>query len=268
MKKTNVFLEVDDKVYNTVVEPHKRAKTFSRLIAALLKGYIEDEYVRAYGDEMVDDLRKASVDSLDSALSEMQESLANIGLFTDELQMVNNRGNSFFNKKTEDFRESARESEKYVKPVQEEERVREESESRRRAEEENNSLREEMDMLRTQMSQMYEQNVMIMELLNSGKITPKEDTAEERKEEVQEEAKEWVRFEEKTVESVKEDEELSVFRDFGEDEVAVTEESGVSEREITLPEIKEEVEEVEEEEQEEAAPMFDMGFLSDAAMSF
>ena len=58
MRTINVFLEVDDKVYNLVVEPHKKAKTFSKLMASLLKGYIEDEYVRAYGNSTVDDMKR------------------------------------------------------------------------------------------------------------------------------------------------------------------------------------------------------------------
>lgn len=228
MKRTNVFLEVDDKVYNTVVEPHKRAKTFSRLIAALLKGYIEDEYVRAYGDEMVDDLRKASVDSLDSALSEMQESLANIGMFTDELQMVNSKGSSFFNKKTTDYQESVKKSEEYVSPVKEDEKESEEDKS----------LREEMDMLRTQMSQMFEQNIMIMEML--GKSNVQETTTVVDNEEAV--------VEKTPINIVTEEDELSVFKE-EEDKVNIEEP-------------------IKEEEQEESKPMFDMGFLSDAAMSF
>lgn len=228
MKRTNVFLEVDDKVYNTVVEPHKRAKTFSRLIAALLKGYIEDEYVRAYGDEMVDDLRKASVDSLDSALSEMQESLANIGMFTDELQMVNSKGSSFFNKKTTDYQESVKKSEEYVSPVKED----------KKESEEDKSLREEMDMLRTQMSQMFEQNIMIMEML--GKSNVQETTTVVDKEEAV--------VEKTPINIVTEEEELSVFKE--------------EEEKVNIEEP------IKEEEQEESKPMFDMGFLSDAAMSF
>ena len=32
-------------MYDLVVSPHKKAKLFSRLMASLLQGYIEDEYI-------------------------------------------------------------------------------------------------------------------------------------------------------------------------------------------------------------------------------
>lgn len=239
MRRTNVFIEVEDNVYDIVVEPHKRAKTFSRLIAALLKGYIEDDYVRAYGDDMVDDLKKASVDSLDSALSDMQASLANIGLFTDELQMVNTKGSNFFSKKQEDFKESVEKTEEFIKPSVEEE-------SNKELKEENNSLKEEIELIKGQMSEMYRQNSLIMEMLSKG-ITPKNEESSvvdvEEKEEIVKEPIDVPRFEESDMVVSPSIEEVSA---------------------VTV--VEEEVKEVEESTEEK--PMFDMGFLSDAAMSF
>lgn len=239
MRRTNVFIEVEDNVYDIVVEPHKRAKTFSRLIAALLKGYIEDDYVRAYGDDMVDDLKKASVDSLDSALSDMQASLANIGLFTDELQMVNTKGSNFFSKKQEDFKESVEKTEEFIKPSVEEERNKE-------LKEENNSLKEEIELIKGQMSEMYRQNSLIMEMLSKG-ITPKKEESpilkSEEKEEAVKKPIDVPRFEESDMVVSPSIEEVSA---------------------VTV--VEEEVKEVEEATEEK--PMFDMGFLSDAAMSF
>lgn len=233
MRRTNVFIEVEDNVYDIVVEPHKRAKTFSRLIAALLKGYIEDDYVRAYGDDMVDDLKKASVDSLDSALSDMQASLANIGLFTDELQMVNTKGSSFFSKKQEDFKDSVEKTEEFIKPSIVEE-------SSKKLKEENNSLKEEIELIKGQMSEMYRQNSLIMEMLSKG-ITPKKEESsvveEEEKENFVKEPVDASRFEESDMAVSPSIEEVSA---------------------VTL----------EQEEAKEEKPVFDMGFLSDAAMSF
>ena len=99
MRRTNVFIDVEDDVYDLVVSPHKKAKSFSRLMASLLQGYIEDEYIRSYGDGTLHDMRKASVDSLDSIIGTMTESLSNFGLFTDELEVSNNRGKELFNSK-------------------------------------------------------------------------------------------------------------------------------------------------------------------------
>lgn len=152
MRKTNVFLEVDDNIYNMVIEPHKKAKTFSKLVAALLRGYIEDEYVRAYGDDMVDDLKKASVDSLDDVLSGMHQSLANLGLFTDELSMANKKGSNYFGSKA---RELNREStEKTV-----------EKETHREDSKETDKLKQEVAEIRGTVEGVLKQNSEILDML-------------------------------------------------------------------------------------------------------
>lgn len=92
MKKTNILVEVDDKVYDLVVAPHKKAKTFSKLMATLLKGYIENDYVRAYAEGTLDEMRKASVNALDDVLGSMQQSLSSLGLYTGELKNTNMSG--------------------------------------------------------------------------------------------------------------------------------------------------------------------------------
>lgn len=149
MKKTNVFLEIEDNVYNYVVEPHKKAKTFSKLIAALLKGYIEDEYVRAYGDELVDDLRKASVNSLDETLGSMHESLANMGLFTDELQLTSRKGKDYFSNKK---KESIKQKEYSCTDIEDKD-VEE--------------LKEDFDALKVKVNNLNSQNLEILSILQS-----------------------------------------------------------------------------------------------------
>lgn len=236
MKKTNVFLEIDDKVYNAVVEPHKRSKTFSKLIAALLNGYINDEYVRAYGDEMVDDLRRASVDSLDEALESMHGSLANMGLFTDELQMVNSKGNKYFSKKKDEFESKS---------------VSVDKESTRESSSEGNNkeiqeLQEEVSNLEDKLSSVLDQNKQILELLKASTVQLKEASASVPE------------VKEKVV--ISEEDDLS-FKgsEFSEDSSKVNnvEEDSISD---VHEEIIEEVEDIK--------PSFDMSFLSDAAISF
>lgn len=147
MRTINVFLEVDDKVYNLVVEPHKKAKTFSKLMASLLKGYIEDEYVRAYGNSTVDDMKKASVDSLDDAINGMTESLMNLGMFTDELKLTSAKGLKEFKKeKTEAKAESVPTSTTDHTP-------------------EDNQLKEEVEELRNTVKDLMKQNAEIMSML-------------------------------------------------------------------------------------------------------
>lgn len=230
MRRTNVFLEVEDRVYDVVIEPHKKAKTFSKLVAALLKGYIEDEYVRAYGDELVEDLKKASVDSLDDVLGSMQESLATMGLFTDELQMVNNKGSKIFSKKVEEHQKEFNKSEEFAK-----ETFREDT----RLKEENEKLQKEMEDLKKQMSNMSSQNLEILSVLkNLTNVAVKEEVVE--KEEI----------------TVKEDKVSNSLK-----EVVYTEDNVTGFVEDATKSEK-------EEELEEDTPSFDMSFLTDAAMSF
>lgn len=173
MRTINVFLEVDDKVNNLVVEPHKKAKTFSKLMASLLKGYIEDEYIRAYGNSTVDDMKKASVDSLDDAINGMTESLMNLGMFTDELKLTSAKGLKEFKKEKPEVREES-------VPT-----------STSNHDSEDNHLKDEVEELRNTVKDLMKQNAEIMSML-AGKesavakaptlngTSDKEDFVEER----------------------------------------------------------------------------------------
>lgn len=106
MRPVNMMIEVEDNVYDTVVAPHKKAKTFSKLIATLLKGYIENQYVRAYVDGTLDSMHKASVSALDDAIAGMSQSLASMGIYSSELTSVANEGKEIFSKAAEEHDES------------------------------------------------------------------------------------------------------------------------------------------------------------------
>ena len=150
MRKTNVFLEVDDRVYDAVVEPHKKAKTFAKLVASLLTGYIEDEYIRSYCDGCVEDMRKATIGDLDDALDSMASSLANIGLYTEELNMLGKKGMKTFSevgsKKSAPAPEPAPQSTKRDAEVE--------------------ALNREVESMRTQNEEIRNQNTEIMAMLN------------------------------------------------------------------------------------------------------
>lgn len=169
MRRTNVFIDVEDDVYDLVVSPHKKAKSFSRLMASLLQGYIEDEYIRSYGDGTLHDMRKASVDSLDSIIGTMTESLSNFGLFTDELEVSNNRGKELFNSKKSKQEDIVS---KHVSDIKEESEL---------VNKENNKLKEEVVNLKDDMRSLKRQNLEMMDILRklteSGGI--KEGTKEE-----------------------------------------------------------------------------------------
>lgn len=150
MRKTNVFLEVDDRVYDAVVEPHKKAKTFAKLVASLLTGYIEDEYIRSYCDGCVEDMRKATIGDLDDALDSMASSLANIGLYTEELNMLGKKGMKTFSEA------SSKKSSPTPEPAPQS--------TKRDAEVE--ALNREVESMRTQNEEIRNQNTEIMAMLN------------------------------------------------------------------------------------------------------
>jgi|GEM_PF-2719889 hypothetical protein len=170
MRRTNVFIDVEDDVYDLVVSPHKKAKSFSRLMASLLQGYIEDEYIRSYGDGTLHDMRKASVDSLDSIIGTMTESLSNFGLFTDELEVSNNRGKELFNAKKSKQEDIVS---KHVSDIKEESEL---------VNKENNKLKEEVVNLKDDMRSLKRQNLEMMDILR--KLTESGGIKEETKEEL------------------------------------------------------------------------------------
>lgn len=96
MKKVSVMLEVDDTIYDHIVYPRRKEKTFSKLVASLLQGYASDNYVKAYAENTLNDLKKASVSALEGTIDEMQQSLSSLGLFTDELKSGIEYGQQYF----------------------------------------------------------------------------------------------------------------------------------------------------------------------------
>lgn len=101
MKKINVLTEVEEDIYDAVVLPHKKTKSFSRLIATLLRGYMENAYVKAYAEGTLDEVETESVNALDSIISDMQGSLATMGVFTNELKNATQEGVEVFSNKVQ-----------------------------------------------------------------------------------------------------------------------------------------------------------------------
>ena len=109
MRRTSIMLEFSDDIYDSLVEPLKKNRTFSKLVVSLINGYIEDGYIHAYVDDTLSNLKKAAVDSFNSSIDSMSESLSNMGLFTDELNSVSSSAKTKF---TEKYNEAS----KGVKP--------------------------------------------------------------------------------------------------------------------------------------------------------
>lgn len=106
-RKLNMMIEVDEQVYNLVVLPHKKQKTFSKLIASLLNGYVNNMYIRGFADDTLDSMHKASVSALEGIIGDMHESLANMGMYTEELNNTLNDGIQTFSESAEASSEKA-----------------------------------------------------------------------------------------------------------------------------------------------------------------
>ena len=78
--------EVSEDVYTNLVEPFKKNKMLGKLMASLLKGYLEEDEIRGYIDQEIEGMHKASVDVVSSLFENMQESLASMGIYTAEAQ--------------------------------------------------------------------------------------------------------------------------------------------------------------------------------------
>lgn len=146
MKKTNILVEVSDDVYSLVVEPFKKNKTFSKLIASLLQGYIEKDFIRAYADGTLEDMHKASVDALDESIQGLYSSLSTLGVYTEGLKSNMQQGIDEF--------EGYSAGKELAKPV-----------------ESNEDLRESVDEVKAQNERILE---MLNMLVSNGVEVPRE----------------------------------------------------------------------------------------------
>lgn len=102
MRKVNIFVEVDEELYSNVIEPHKKQKSFSKLILKLLNGYYEDRYINAYGDGVVEEMNNESNESFQKALDAMKDSMINLNILKEEAESVVEGGIDEFSNSGED----------------------------------------------------------------------------------------------------------------------------------------------------------------------
>lgn len=102
MRKVNIFVEVDEELYSNVIEPHKKQKSFSKLILKLLNGYYEDRYINAYGDGVVEEMNNESNESFQKALDAMKDSMINLNILKEEAESVVEGGIDEFSGSGED----------------------------------------------------------------------------------------------------------------------------------------------------------------------
>lgn len=100
-RNVSVMFEVSEEVYDNIVTPFKKNKMLGKLMASLLTGYLEEEEIRSYVDTEIEGMHKASVDVVSSLFEGMQESLASMGIFTEEAKGTAERGKKYFKEKSE-----------------------------------------------------------------------------------------------------------------------------------------------------------------------
>lgn len=105
MKKTNVMIEVSEELYDSVVLPYKKKKSFGRLVVQLLEAYAENDAVYSYINGTMDELDDKVMDGLLSDLNNMSQSLSMMSFLENEMEATLDNGTKTF----EEFKENVSE---------------------------------------------------------------------------------------------------------------------------------------------------------------
>lgn len=82
-RKVNIMVDVSEEVYDTIVEPYKRNKKFSKLIETLLLGCMENDGVAEYVEGKFSSYYKQANHAFNGAVGSMMSSLAMVGIMAD-----------------------------------------------------------------------------------------------------------------------------------------------------------------------------------------
>lgn len=104
-RKVSIMVDVDEALYTEVIEPHKKNRSFSKLILKLLEGYQQDEYVNAYGNDVVAELQAEADNAFQSSIDSMKATMINMEILKEEAEMTSEEGIDSFN--TGEFREGS-----------------------------------------------------------------------------------------------------------------------------------------------------------------
>ena len=96
------MVDVDEALYTEVIEPHKKNRSFSKLILKLLEGYQQDEYVNAYGNDVVAELQAEADSAFQASIDSMKATMINMEILKEEAEMTSEEGIDSFN--TGEFR--------------------------------------------------------------------------------------------------------------------------------------------------------------------
>lgn len=101
-RKVSIMVDVDEALYTEVIEPHKKNRSFSKLILKLLEGYQQDEYVNAYGNDVVAELQAEADNAFQVSIDSMKATMINMEILKEEAEMTSEEGIDSF--KTGEFR--------------------------------------------------------------------------------------------------------------------------------------------------------------------
>lgn len=104
------MVDVDEALYTEVIEPHKKNRSFSKLILKLLEGYQQDEYVNAYGNDVVAELQTEADNAFQASIDSMKATMINMEILKEEAEMASEEGIDSFN--TGEFRAGSESEEK------------------------------------------------------------------------------------------------------------------------------------------------------------
>lgn len=96
MKKTNAMIEVSDAVYEDIVMPFKKKKSFGKLITMLLEAYATNDSIYSYINGAMDGLENEATEELLKDLNSMAESLSMLGALNSEAESVIDNGQRVF----------------------------------------------------------------------------------------------------------------------------------------------------------------------------
>lgn len=109
-RKVSIMVDVDEALYTEVIEPHKKNRSFSKLILKLLEGYQQDEYVNAYGNDVVAELQAEADNAFQASIDSMKATMINMEILKEEAEMTSEEGIDSF--KTGEFRAGSESGEK------------------------------------------------------------------------------------------------------------------------------------------------------------
>lgn len=109
-RKVSIMVDVDEVLYTEVIEPHKKNRSFSKLILKLLEGYQQDEYVNAYGNDVVAELQAEADSAFQASIDSMKATMINMEILKEEAEMTSDEGIDSFN--TGEFRAGSESEEK------------------------------------------------------------------------------------------------------------------------------------------------------------